>query len=29
MKVFIRVNQFVDGWEDIAAKFSAIVPTGA
>jgi hypothetical protein len=27
--VFIRVNQFVDGWEDIAAKFSAIVPTGA
>jgi hypothetical protein len=29
MKVFILVNQFVDGWEDIAAKFSAIVPTGA
>jgi hypothetical protein len=29
MKVFVRVNQFVDGWEDIAAKFSAIVPTGA
>jgi len=29
MKVFVSVNQFVDGWEDIAAKFSAIVPTGA
>ena len=29
MKVFVRVNQFVDGWEDVAAKFSAIVPTGA
>ena len=27
-KVFVRVNQFVDGWEDAAAKFSAIVPTG-
>ena len=26
MKVFVRVNQFVDGWEDTAAKFSAIVP---
>jgi hypothetical protein len=29
MKGFIRVNQFVDGWEDIAAKFSAIVPAAA
>jgi hypothetical protein len=29
MKIFVRVNQFVDGWEDVAAKFSAIVPTGA
>ena len=26
MKVFVRVNQFVNGWEDMAAKFSAIVP---
>jgi hypothetical protein len=29
MKVFVRVNQFVGGWEDIAAKFSAIVPAGS
>ena len=29
MKVFVRVNQFVDGWEDPAAKFSAIVPASA
>jgi hypothetical protein len=29
MKVFVSVTQFVNGWEDIAAKFSAIVPTGA
>jgi hypothetical protein len=29
MKVFVSVNQFVDGWEDLSAKFSAIVPTGA
>ncbi len=29
MKVFVRVTQFVDGWEDIAAKFSAVVPDAA
>jgi hypothetical protein len=29
MKVFVRVNQFFDGWEDPAAKFSAIVPASA
>jgi hypothetical protein len=29
MKVFVRVNQFVDGWEDTAAKFWAIVPAAA
>ncbi len=28
-KVFVRVNLMVDGWEDIAAKFSAIVPASA
>ena len=28
-KVFVRVNLMVDGWEDIAAKFSAIVPVSA
>jgi hypothetical protein len=28
-KVFVSVTQFVDGWEDLSAKFSAIVPTGA
>ena len=25
-KVFIQVNQFVDGWEDLPVSFSAIVP---
>jgi hypothetical protein len=25
-KVFVRVNQFVDGWEDLPVTFSAIVP---
>jgi hypothetical protein len=29
MKVFVRVNLFVDGWKDTAAKFSAIVPVAA
>ena len=29
MKVFVRVNLFVDGWEDAAAKFWAIVPAAA
>jgi len=28
-KVFVRVNLVIDGWEDIAAKFSAIVPESA
>jgi len=28
-KVFVRVNQFVDGWEDLPVTFSAIVPAGA
>jgi hypothetical protein len=28
-KVFIRVNQFVDGWEDIPITFAAIVPAAA
>ena len=27
-KVFVRVNQFVNGWEDTPAKFWAIVPVG-
>jgi hypothetical protein len=26
-KVFIQVNQVVDGWEDLPVTFSAIVPT--
>jgi hypothetical protein len=25
-KVFIQVNQVVDGWEDLPVTFSAIVP---
>ena len=25
-KVYVRVNQFVDGWEDLPVTFSAIVP---
>jgi hypothetical protein len=28
-KVYVRVNQFVDGWESLPVMFSAIVPTGA
>ena len=27
--VFVPVNQFVDGWEDLPVTFSAIVPAGA
>ena len=27
-KVYIQVNQFVDGWEDLPVTFSAIVPAG-
>ena len=28
-KVYIQVNQFVDGWEDLPVTFSAIVPASA
>jgi hypothetical protein len=28
-KVFVRVNQFVDGWEDLPMTFSAIVPAAS
>jgi hypothetical protein len=28
-KVFVQVNQFVDGWEDLPASFSAIVPAAS
>ena len=28
-KVYVRVNQFVDGWEDLPVTFSAIVPASA
>ena len=28
-KVFVQVNQFVDGWEDLPVTFSAIVPASA
>ena len=28
-KVFVTVNQCVDGWQDIAHKYSAIVPTAS
>ena len=28
-KVFVRVNQYVDGWEDLPVTFAAIVPTAA
>jgi hypothetical protein len=28
-KVFVRVNQFVDGWEDTPVTLAAIVPTSA
>ena len=27
-KLYISVNQFVDGWEDLLVTFSAIVPAG-
>ena len=27
-KVYIQVNQFIDGWEDLPVTFSAIVPAG-
>jgi hypothetical protein len=29
MKVFVSVNQVVDGWEDHPVTFSAIVPAGS
>ncbi|MCX6923892.1 MAG: hypothetical protein NT154_11900 [Verrucomicrobia bacterium] len=28
-KVFVRVNQFVDGWEDLGVTYSGIVPASA
>jgi hypothetical protein len=28
-KVYVRVNQSVDGWEDLPVSFSAIVPASA
>ena len=28
-KVYVQVNQFVDGWEDLPVTFSAIVPAAA
>jgi hypothetical protein len=28
-KVFVRVNQFVDGWEDVPLTFAAVVPAAA
>jgi hypothetical protein len=28
-KVFVRVNQFVDGYEDIGTEFVGIVPAGS
>ena len=28
-KVFVSVNQFVDGWEDLPVTFAAIVPASA
>jgi len=28
-KVYVQVNQFVDGWEDLPVTFSAIVPAGS
>jgi hypothetical protein len=28
-KVFVRVNQFVNGWEDLPLTFTAITPTAA
>jgi hypothetical protein len=28
-KVFVRVSQFIDGWEDVPITFAAIVPAAA
>ena len=28
-KVYVRVNQFVDGWEDLPRSFWAIVPAAS
>jgi hypothetical protein len=28
-KVFVRVNQFVNGWEDVPLTFAAVVPAAA
>ena len=28
-KVFVRVNQNINGWEDIPSQFSAIVPAAS
>ena len=28
-KVYVQVNQFVDGWESLPRTYSAIVPTSA
>ncbi len=28
-KVFVRVNQNINGWEDVPRQFSAIVPTAS
>ena len=28
-KVFVSLNQFVDGWEDLPVTFAAIVPASA
>jgi hypothetical protein len=28
-KVFVSVNQFVDGWEDLPVTFAAVVPATA
>jgi hypothetical protein len=28
-KVFVRVNQYVDGWEDLPLTFAAVVPAAA
>ena len=25
-KVYVQVNQFINGWEDLPVEFSAIVP---
>ena len=28
-QVFVRVNQFVNGWEDVPLTFAAVVPAAA